>query len=154
MKWFVLLFLMIRRPPRAIRTDTLFPYTTLFRSRFEEVVLRYGNGPEILKRVSLQLDPGSYHFLVGPTGAGKSSLLRMLYLAPQLRAGRVAQSGRDVAGLSRRATPLLRRRLRRVFQKPSWPDPRHCRENLASPTRICGQALATLPTQTLQPRRR
>src|SRR3546814_4894480 len=92
---------MIRRPPRSTLTDTLFPYTTLFRS--EEVVLRYGNGPEILKRVSLQLDPGSYHFLVGPSGAGKSSLLRMMYLAQHPSAGRVALFGRDVAGLSRRS---------------------------------------------------
>src|SRR3546814_6065335 len=95
---------MIRRPPRSTLTDTLFPYTTLFRS--EEVVLRYGNGPEILKRVSLQLDPGSYHFLVGPSGAGKSSLLRMMYLAQHPSAGRVALFGRDVAGLSRRETAL------------------------------------------------
>src|SRR3546814_16162086 len=80
-------FLMIRRPPRSTRTDTLFPYTTLFRS-------------------SLQLDPGSYHFLVGPSGAGKSSLLRMMYLAQHPSAGRVALFGRDVAGLSRRETAL------------------------------------------------
>src|SRR3546814_14943341 len=105
---------MIRRPPRSTLTDTLFPYTTLFRS--EEVVLRYGNGPEILKRVSLQLDPGSYHFLVGPSGAGKPSLLRMMYLAQPPSAGRVALFGRDVAGLSRRETALLRRRIGVVFQ--------------------------------------
>src|SRR3546814_14966192 len=83
--------------------------------RFEEVVLRYGNGPEILKRVSLQLDPGPYHFLVGPSGAGKSSLLRMMYLAQHPSAGRVVLFGRDVAGPSRRATALLRRRLGVVF---------------------------------------
>src|SRR3546814_16287419 len=96
---------MIRRPPRSTLTDTLFPYTTLV--RFEEVVLRYGNGPEILKRVSLQLDPGSYHFLVGPSGAGKSSLLRMMYLAQHPSAGRVALFGRAVVGLSRRGPALL-----------------------------------------------
>jgi cell division transport system ATP-binding protein len=62
--------------------------------RFEEVVLRYGNGPEILKRVSLQFDPGSYHFLVGASGAGKSSLLRMMYLAQHPSDGRVALFGR------------------------------------------------------------
>src|SRR3546814_17108205 len=139
MKWFVLLFLMIRRPPRAIRTDTLFPYTTLFRSRFEEVVLRYGNGPEILKRVSLQLDPGSYHFLVGPSGAGKSSLLRMMYLAQHPSAGRVALFGRDVAGLSRRETALLRRRIGVVFQDFRLPDHLPARDNVDRKRGVAGK---------------
>src|SRR3546814_3556881 len=129
---------MIRRPPRSTLTDTLFPYTTLFRS--EEVVLRYGNGPEILKRVSLQLDPGSYHFLVGPSGAGKSSLLRMMYLAQHPSAGRVALFGRDVAGLSRRETSLRRRRIGVVFQDFRLLDHLTARENVALPLRIGGQS--------------
>src|SRR3546814_11020707 len=83
--------------------------------RFEEVVLRYGNGPEILKRVSLQLDPGSYHFLVGPSGAGNSSLLRMMYLAQHPSAGSAALFGRDVAELSPPSTAMPPRRIRVVF---------------------------------------
>ena len=104
--------------------------------RFEEVVLRYGNGPEILKRVSLQFDPGSYHFLVGASGAGKSSLLRMMYLAQIPSAGRVALFGRDVAGLSRRETALLRRRIGVVFQDFRLLDHLTARENVALPLRI------------------
>jgi cell division transport system ATP-binding protein len=108
--------------------------------RFEDVVLRYGNGPEILKRVSLQFDPGSYHFLVGASGAGKSSLLRMMYLAQHPSAGRVALFGRDVAGLSRRETALLRRRIGVVFQDFRLLDHLTARENIALPLRISGQA--------------
>jgi cell division transport system ATP-binding protein len=108
--------------------------------RFEEVALRYGNGPEILKRVSLQFDPGSYHFLVGPSGAGKSSLLRMMYLAQRPSAGRVALFGRDIAGLSRRETALLRRRIGVVFQDFRLLDHLTARENVALPLRIGGQA--------------
>jgi cell division transport system ATP-binding protein len=108
--------------------------------RFEEVVLRYGNGPEILKRVSLQFDPGSYHFLVGPSGADKSSLLRMMYLAQHPSDGRVALFGRDVAGLSRRETALLRRRIGVVFQDFRLLDHLTARENVALPLRISGQA--------------
>jgi len=108
--------------------------------RFEDVVLRYGNGPEILKQVSLQFDPGSYHFLVGPSGAGKSSLLRMMYLAQHPSAGRVALFGRDVAGLSRRETALLRRRIGVVFQDFRLLDHLTARENVALPLRISGQA--------------
>jgi len=106
--------------------------------RFEEVVLRYGNGPEILKRVSLQFDPGSYHFLVGPSGAGKSSLLRMMYLAQHPSDGRVALFGRDVVGLSRRETALLRRRIGVVFQDFRLLDHLTARENVALPLRVGG----------------
>src|SRR3546814_5502072 len=108
--------------------------------RFEEVVLRYGNGPETLKRVSLQFDPGSYHFLVGPSGAGKSSLLRMMYLAQHPSAGQVALFGRDVTGLTRRETALLRRRIGVVFQDFRLLDHLTARENVALPLRIGGQA--------------
>ncbi len=108
--------------------------------RFEDVVLRYGNGPEILKRISLQFDPGSYHFLVGPSGAGKSSLLRMMYLAQHPTDGRVALFGRDVAGLSRRETALLRRRIGVVFQDFRLLDHLTARENVALPLHISGQA--------------
>jgi len=108
--------------------------------RFEDVVLRYGNGPEILKRVSLQFDPGSYHFLLGPSGAGKSSLLRMMFLAQRPSEGRVALFGRDVAGLSRRETALMRRRIGVVFQDFRLLDHLTARENVALPLRIGGQA--------------
>jgi cell division transport system ATP-binding protein len=108
--------------------------------RFEDVVLRYGNGPEILKRISLQFDPGSYHFLVGPSGAGKSSLLRMMFLAQRPTAGRVALFGRDVASLSRRERALLRRRIGVVFQDFRLLDHLTARENVALPLHISGQA--------------
>ncbi len=103
-------------------------------------MLRYGNGPEILKRISLQFDPGSYHFLVGASGAGKSSLLRMMYLAQHPTSGRVALFGRDVAGLSRRETALLRRRIGVVFQDFRLLDHLTARENVALPLRISGRA--------------
>ena len=101
-------------------------------------MLRYGNGPEILKRVSLQFDPGSYHFLVGASGAGKSSLLRMMYLAQRPSAGRVGLFGRDVADLSRRETALLRRRIGVVFQDFRLLDHLTARENVALPRRVGG----------------
>ena len=103
-------------------------------------MLRYGNGPEILKRISLQFDPGSYHFLLGPSGAGKSSLLRMMFLAQRPSEGRVALFGRDVAGLSRRETALMRRRIGVVFQDFRLLDHLTARENVALPLRIGGQA--------------
>ena len=44
--------------------------------RFDNVGLRYGSGPEILRDVTFHVLPGSFHFLTGPSGAGKTSLLR------------------------------------------------------------------------------
>ncbi len=49
--------------------------------RFENVGLRYGLGPEVLQDVTFFLAAGSFHFLVGDSGAGKSSLLKLIYLA-------------------------------------------------------------------------
>ena len=49
--------------------------------RFENVGMRYGMGPEILRDVSFHLEPGSLHFLTGPSGAGKTSLLKLMFLA-------------------------------------------------------------------------
>src|ERR1700757_1036176 len=49
--------------------------------QFDDVLLRYGAGPDVLQKVSFSLAPGSFHFLVGSSGAGKSSLLRVMYLA-------------------------------------------------------------------------
>ena len=103
-------------------------------------MLRYGDGPEILKRISLQFDPGSYHFLVGASGAGKSSLLRMMYLAQHPSAGRVALFGRDIAGPSRSETALMRRRIGVVFQDFRLLDHLTARENVALPLHISGQA--------------
>ena len=51
--------------------------------RFENVGLRYGKGPEVLKDVNLELDEGEFQFLTGPSGAGKTSLLRLLFLGPE-----------------------------------------------------------------------
>ena len=48
---------------------------------FEDVALRYGQGPEILKNLTFSIAPGSFHFLTGPSGSGKTSLLRLLLLS-------------------------------------------------------------------------
>ena len=50
-------------------------------AEFDNVGLRYGTGAETLTDVSFKLFPGSFYFLTGASGAGKTSLLKLLYLA-------------------------------------------------------------------------
>ncbi|HYI70064.1 MAG TPA: ATP-binding cassette domain-containing protein, partial [Skermanella sp.] len=84
--------------------------------RFENVGMRYGTGPEVLRDVSFTLEPGTFHFLTGASGAGKSSLLRLMYLAHRPSRGLITMFGHDVASLKRAELPPLRRRIGVVFQ--------------------------------------
>src|SRR5262249_22399044 len=79
--------------------------------RLENVGLRYGPGPEVLRDVSLALPQGSFHFLTGASGAGKSSLLRLMFLGLRPTRGRVTIFGHDIARTRRQQLPALRRRV-------------------------------------------
>jgi len=63
--------------------------------RFENVGLRYGLGPEILRDLTFQIPPRSFQFLTGPSGAGKTSLLRMLFLSLRPTRGLINLFGND-----------------------------------------------------------
>ena len=106
--------------------------------RFEEVSLSYDSGPAVLHEMSFELDPGSFHFVLGASGAGKSSLLRLLYLAAAPTSGRILLFGRDVAQLPRDERALLRRRIGMVFQDFRLLDHLTALENVALPLRIAG----------------
>ncbi len=106
---------------------------------FDDVLLRYGAGPDILHNVSFSLAPGSFHFLVGSSGAGKSSLLRVMYLALRPIGGRASLFGRDVAQLSRHEIAEMRRRIGVVFQDFRLIDHLSAVDNVALPLRILGQ---------------
>jgi len=106
--------------------------------RLENVGVRYGLGPEILKDVSFTLQPGSFTFLTGPSGAGKSSLLKLLYLALRPSRGLIELFGRDVTRIDRAALPPLRRRIGVVFQDFQLFDHMSAIDNVAMPLRIAG----------------
>src|SRR5262247_517883 len=105
---------------------------------FENVGVRYGAGPEIIRGATFTLAPGSFHFLVGASGAGKSSLLRLMYMALRPSSGRVNLFGRDLDGLRRREIPLLRRRIGVVFQDFRLLSNLTALDNVALPLRIAG----------------
>ena len=107
--------------------------------RFESVSLRYGDGPEFLHDLSFALTPGSFHFVTGASGAGKTSLLRLLSLAVQPSEGHIEMFGRDVARAGPAARPALRRRIGVVFQDLLLLDHLSVFDNAALPLRISGR---------------
>ena len=107
--------------------------------RFEGVGMRYGRAPEVLKDVNLTLAPGSFHFLTGASGAGKSSLLKLIYLAHRPSRGLVHLFGQDVSTMERAQLPLLRRRIGVVFQEFRLLDHLSAFDNVALPLRIARQ---------------
>jgi cell division transport system ATP-binding protein len=77
--------------------------------RFENVGLRYGMGPEILRDISLHIPAGSFQFLSGPSGAGKTTLLRLLFMSLRPTRGLITVFGKDRARIS--AAPPHRHRV-------------------------------------------
>ena len=104
--------------------------------QLEGVGLQYGSGPEVLRDISLSLDTGSFHFLTGPSGAGKTSLLRLLYLELRPSRGRLRLFDQDVSAIGRKQRPALRRRLGVVSQEFGLIPHLTAAENVALPLRI------------------
>ncbi len=107
--------------------------------RLENVGLRYGHGPEILKDVSFRLESGDFKFLTGPSGSGKTSLLRLLFLALKPTRGLVKLFGEDASGFDRASLPMIRRRIGVVFQEFRLLDHLTTYENVALPLRVAGK---------------
>ena len=107
--------------------------------RFENVGLRYGLGPEILRDLSFLIPAHSFQFLTGPSGAGKSSLLRLLFLALKPTRGLITLFDHDIATLPRDSMAVLRRRIGIVFQDFRLLDHMTTYENVALPFRVIGR---------------
>ncbi len=105
----------------------------------QNVGLRYGKGREVLRDVNLELTAGSFQFLTGPSGAGKTSLLRLLFLSKRPTRGLISMFGRDIATLPRRNLPELRRKIGVVFQDFRLLDHLTTYENIALPLRVAGK---------------
>jgi cell division transport system ATP-binding protein len=115
--------------------------------RFDGVGLRYGRtsqgspgqaGPEVLHDLSFTLPDGAFRWLLGPSGAGKTSLLRLMYLAIRPTRGRLSIFGTDIETAERRLLPRLRRRIGVVFQDFRLLDHLSAFDNVALPLRLAG----------------
>lgn len=107
--------------------------------RFENVGLRYGNDPEVLKDLSFSIKPGSFHFLTGPSGAGKTSLLRLFLLSLRPTTGNITMFGKKINRLNQDRLLQLRRHIGIVFQEFRLLDHLTTFENVALPLRVLGQ---------------
>jgi cell division transport system ATP-binding protein len=118
--------------------------------RFENVGLRYGLGTEVLRDLSFRIDPHSFQFLTGPSGAGKTSLLRLLYLSLKPTRGLITLFGHDVATLAPDALTTLRRRVGIVFQDFRLLDHISTYENVALPLRVLGRNDASYRNEVVE----
>lgn len=118
--------------------------------RFENVGLRYGLGPEVLRDLTFHLEPHSFQFLTGPSGAGKSSLLRLLFLAHRPTRGLITLFGQDVATVSPDKLAVLRRRIGVVFQDFRLLDHLTTYDNVALPLRILGRSEDTYRDEVIE----
>ena len=107
-------------------------------AEFDSVGLRYGTGAEVLRDLDFRLAHGGFYFLTGPSGAGKTSLLKLLYLAQRPTRGRIRIFGEELSDAPRESLPNFRRRIGVVFQDFRLIRHLSAFDNIALPLRISG----------------
>ncbi len=106
---------------------------------FENVGLRYGLGQEVLSDLTFQVAPNSFQFLTGPSGAGKTSLLRLMMLALKPTRGLVRIFEKNATEITRTEMPSIRRRVGVVFQDFRLLSHLTTYENVALPLLVRGK---------------
>jgi cell division transport system ATP-binding protein len=107
-------------------------------AEFDSVGLRYGTGGEVLRDLDFRLAEGGFYFLTGPSGAGKTSLLKLLYLAQRPTRGRIRLFGEELSEAPREDLPPFRRRIGVVFQDFRLIRHLSAFDNVALPLRVAG----------------
>ncbi|WP_349371986.1 cell division ATP-binding protein FtsE [Salinarimonas sp.] len=103
---------------------------------FENVGVRYGLGPEVLRDLTFSVAPRSFQFLTGPSGAGKTTLLRLMLMSVAPTRGLVTIFGEEVSRIDKARLTELRRRMGVVFQDFRLLDHLTLYENVALPLRV------------------
>jgi len=106
--------------------------------RFDQVFKRYPNGREALAGVTFNIESGALTFLTGHSGAGKSSILKLIALIERPTRGRVYVNSQNTSGVKPRGIPHFRRQLGVVFQDHKLLHDRPVADNVALPLVIAG----------------
>jgi cell division transport system ATP-binding protein len=107
---------------------------------FSAVAKRYPGGQEALKHVSFALGAGELAFLTGRSGAGKSTVLKLIAAIERPSAGSVVVNGQNVGALKRSAVPYLRRNIGLVFQDQKLLYDRSVYDNVMLPLAFSSHA--------------
>jgi len=118
--------------------------------RFDNVGLRYGVGPEVLRDLTFSIAPQSFQFLTGPSGAGKTTMLKLMLLSLKPTRGAIRIFGEEAAALGKDQITALRRRIGVVFQDFRLLDHLTTYENVALPLRVMGRAEAAYRAEVVE----
>ena len=112
--------------------------------QFSHVTKEYPGGFIAIRDLSFSVEKGDFVFLCGASGAGKSTVLKHIYMDDRPTAGRVLVHGYDSHTIRSRDIPMLRRKLGIVFQDFKLLDDRNIFENVAFALRVTGQRERTI----------
>jgi cell division transport system ATP-binding protein len=118
--------------------------------RFNKVFKAFPKGSLALKDVSFHLAKGEFLFLTGHSGAGKSTVLRLVYADDLPTSGMVRVSGFSTSSLKRRDIPRLRRRLGIVFQDFRLLEDRTAEENVAFALEVTGTRKSVIAPKVMR----
>ena len=116
---------------------------------FDDVSATYKNGVGVFD-ISFELDKSEFVFLMGPTGSGKSTILRSIYMDVFINKGKILYNGNDLSKIRKRQVPKLRRNIGMIFQDYKLLEDRTVYDNVALPLQIEGMKSNNIKTKVFE----